>query len=659
MSGSAIHFYGFDSFRVDVKKRLLLRDGEALPLTPKVFDTLLALIEHGGEALEKEELIKLVWPDSFVEEGNLSSNISLLRKALGEHPRDHRYIVTIPGRGYSFVAEVRTFGEDSLELTALAGAGTVLLEKPGNEKPGRENPAEPQLSEKETEAPRGTTSTPPGVRHRVGKVIPTATGRKALALLILLGGALGVVVYALIARPSGDGAAGAQVRSITILPFASRSPGDEYLALGTAETLIARLRKIKQLTVRPTSAFQNYKSFGGDALAVARQLGVEAALIGEFRRAGDEVSVKISLLRMPGGARLWEQTFNGRLETFFALQDTIIERVIAALGLRLTRREYELLRKHDAGAIEAFEAYLKGRSYWNDRSHEGLYQSMLYFEQAVEKNPRFARGYAGLASAYAFDGTRWPRVEDLARKALDLDPTLAEPHAMLGFVRLFWERNWVEADKEFKQAVALDSTYATAYHWHALYFAITAGNTPGAAVAINWMRQALELEPFSPVLHADLGQILYFARNYDEALAACQKALALDPDFINAHAYLYDIYSKKGLYDEAVEKFLYLAQRFKNSDPATLQSLRQTYQTGGVHGFWRERIRILSRYPQDEYEAAKYYARLGKRELALDRLEKAYRNREFKLIYVKVDPVFEDLSENARFRNLLRRMGMP
>jgi DNA-binding winged helix-turn-helix (wHTH) protein/TolB-like protein/tetratricopeptide (TPR) repeat protein len=653
MSGSAIYFYGFDSFRVDVKKRLLLRDGEALPLTPKVFDTLLALIQHGGEALEKEELIKLVWPDSFVEEGNLSSNISLLRKALGEHPRDHRYIVTIPGRGYSFVAEVKTFGEAGVELTALAHGGTVF-----HEKPGQENPAEPQLPEKEAEAPHAATSTPLGVRHWAGKVIPAATGRKALALLILLGGALGAVVYALMARPSSDGAAGAQVRSITILPFASRSPGDEYLALGTAETLIARLRKIKQLTVRPTSAFQNYKSFGGDVLTVGRQLGVEAALVGEFRRAGEEVSIKVSLLRATDGARTWEQTFNGRLETFFALQDTITERVVAVLGLRLTRREDEMLRKPGAGNIEAFEAYLKGRFHWNDRSHEGLYQSMLYFEQAVEKDPRFALGYAGLASAYAFDGTRWPRVENLARKALDLDPTLAEPHAMLGFVRLFWERNWAEADQEFKQAVALDPTYATAYHWHALHVAILAGNTPGAAVAINRMRQALELEPFSPVLHADLGQVLYFARNYDEALAACQKALALDPDFINAHSYLYDIYSKKGLYDEAVEKFLYLAQRLEKSDPATRQALKQAYQAGGARGFWEQRIKILSRYPRDEYEAAKYYMRLGKQELALDRLEKAYRNREFKLIYVKVDPVFEDLSENARFRNLLRRLGM-
>ncbi|MGH9853636.1 MAG: winged helix-turn-helix domain-containing tetratricopeptide repeat protein, partial [Blastocatellia bacterium] len=576
MSGSAIHFYGFDSFRVDVKKRLLLRDGEVTPLTPKVFDTLLALVEHGGEALGKEELIKLVWPDSFVEEGNLSSNISLLRKALGEHPHDHRFIVTIPGRGYSFVAEVKVFGDDGVELTALArdgsGPTTVLNEKPEREKPGQENPAEPQLPEKEAEAPHAATSTPLIRRHWAGKVIATMPSRKALALLVLLGGALCAVVYALIARPSSDGAAGAQVHSITILPFTSRSPGDEYLALGTAETLITRLRKIKQLTVRPTSAFQNYKSFGGDAvaaLAVGRQLGVEAALVGELRRAGEEVSVKVSLLRMPGGARMWEQTFNGRLETYFALQDAITERVIAALGLRLTRRENELLRKHDADNIEAFEAYLKGRSYWNNRSHEGLYQSMLYFEQAIEKDPRFALGYAGLASAYAFDGTRWPSVENVARQALELDPTLAEPHAMLGFVRLFWERNWAEADKEFKLAVTLDPTYATGRHWHALYFAIMAGNTPGAAVAIDRMKQALELEPFSPVLNADLGQVLYFARHYDEALAACQKALALDPDFINAHVYLYDIYSKKGLYDEAVEKFFYLAQRLKKSDPAT------------------------------------------------------------------------------------------
>jgi TolB-like protein/Tfp pilus assembly protein PilF len=615
------------------------------------------LVEQSGRVITKEELLRRVWPDSFVEESNLASNIYILRKALGEHPRDHRYIVTIPGCGYSFVAEVKMFGEDGVDLTAPARDRVEPITA-FHEKLGQENPVGPQSPEKEAEAPNAATSTPPGGRHWAGKVIPKMRSRKALALLILLGGALCAVGYALIARPSSDGVAGAQVHSITILPFASRSPGDEYLALGTAETLIARLRKIKQLTVRPTSAFQNYKSFGGDAVAIARQLGVEAALVGEFRRAGEEVSAKVSLLRAPDGTRMWEQTFNGRLETFFALQDAITERVVAALGLKLTRRENEMLRKHGAGNVEAFEAYLKGRYYWNDRSQEGLMQSMLYFQQAVEKDPRFALGYAGLASAYAFDGPRWSSVESVVRKTLDLDPTLAEPHAMLGFVRLFWERNWDEADKEFRLAMALDPTYATAYHWHALHFAIRGGNTTGAAVAINQMKQALELEPFSPVLNADLGQVLYFARHYDEALAACQKALALDPDFINAHLYLYDIYSKKGLYDEAVEKFFYLAPRIEKSDPATLRALRQAYEAGGIRGFWRQRINGLGRYPPGEYEVAKYYALLGEKELALDWLEKAYRNRAFKLIYVKVDPVFEDLSENGRFRNLLKRLGM-
>lgn len=628
MNASSIHFYQFDSFRLDVKKRRLLRDEEVTPLTPKLFDTLLALVERGGEVLEKDELLKLVWPDSFVEEGNLSSNISLLRKALGEQPHDHRYIVTVPGRGYSFVAEVKKVNEDGAE----------------SNEPSR---AAPPLPELKTEALTALEPLP-----------LSASRRKALALALWLGVALCTAVYFLLARSSNEGAARAQIRSLTILPFTSRTPGDEYLALGATETLIVKLRNLKPLTVRPTSAFQNYRSFGGDPLAIARRLGVTAALRGELQRAGDDVSVQITLLRATDNARLWEQTFSGKLDTFIALQDTLAERLIAALGLRLTRREQESLRKRGTDSLEALEAYLKGRALWNNRSEEGLFQSMLHFEQAVARDPRFALGYAGLASAYAFDGRRWATVARVTRQALELDPTLAEPHAMLGFVRLFWERKWNEAEQEFKQAVARDPTYATAHHWYALHSAFLGGNRYGASVALDRMKQALQLEPFAPVLHADLGQLYYFTHDYERALAACRQALALEPDFINAHRYLYDIYTEKNLYDQAVEKFLYLAERLEKNDPATRASLRQAYATGGMRGFWQQRIKVLSRYPPDEYGLARYYARLGQPDAALDWLERAERSRAFKLISVNADPVFDGLRHRERFRQLLRRLGL-
>ncbi|MGH9800790.1 MAG: hypothetical protein ACRD82_10530, partial [Blastocatellia bacterium] len=298
------------------------------------------------------------------------------------------------------------------------------------------------------------------------------------------------------------------MRSITILPFVSRTAGDEYLALGIADTLIARLSQIRQLTVRPTTAFQKYATAETSPLAIGRQLEVEASLTGELHRSGENISVKIILLNVQSGARLWEETFNGKFETIFALEDAITEGLIGALGLALTNRESEQISKRFTGSIEAYEAYLKGRLFWNDRSHKGLRESFLHFEHAIRKDQRFALGYAGLASAYAFDNQLWPQAAEMARKALEIDPTLAEPHATIGFVRMFWEWNWLDAEEEFKQALALNPNFATAHHWYAIFLAVYGGNSTSVVLGVERMKEALALDRFSPVINADLGQML-------------------------------------------------------------------------------------------------------------------------------------------------------
>lgn len=616
---SANCLYQFGPFRLNPAEHQLLRDGQSVPVTPKVFDTLVVLVEHHGHLLKKDELLRTLWPDSTVEEDNLTHNISALRKALGDDHDGNRFIETVPRLGYRFVAEV--------------------LELPESEAPKIETAINPNFS-----APAFSR---------------WLANRKAIVLLILAAAVVGAGAYLRFANPSKESAA--TVRSITILPFVSRTAGDEYLALGMADTLIAKLGKIRQLVVRPTTAFQKHVKSNTNPVAVGRQQEVEAALTGELHRTGEGVSLKIRLLNVRSGSLLWEQTFDGDLDAIFALQDLIAEKVTGVLGLALTRRERELFGKRDTGNIEAYEAYLKGRLLWNDRTHKGLSESFLHFEQAIEKDRHFAPGYAGLASAYAFDGQLWPKAVEMAQKALEIDPTLAEPHTAIGFVRMFWEWNWLEAEKEFKQAIALDPNFATAHHWYGIFFVVYGANSTSVALGLERMKQALALDRFSPVINADLGQMLYFARQYDEALAACQKALAIDPGFINAHRYLYDIYAKKGMHEEVMEQFFALAGRsaeLAHPDPATLKAYRDAYEAEGLHGFWRERIKVLSRYPLDPYGLAQCFARLEEKERALDWLEKAYRNRAFNLVYAKADPVFEGLWDEPRFRNLLRSMQM-
>jgi DNA-binding winged helix-turn-helix (wHTH) protein/Tfp pilus assembly protein PilF len=307
---------------------------------------------------------------------------------------------------------------------------------------------------------------------------------------------------------------------------------------------------------------------------------------------------------------------------------------------------------------EAREAYLLGRSFWNKRTTEGLFKSISYFEEAIRKDRDFALGYAGLADAYAFDLAYWPKAEELANKALELDNTLAEPHATLGFIRMFWQWNWDDAEREFKRAVELNPGYATAHQWYAIYIAAHHLRPSWGEVE---MQKALELEPSSLPINADIGQIHYFAHEYDQAIAACKKAVDLDPDFINAHVYLYEAYTQTGMYAEAAEeffKFRKLVGDKQYTDPANEEQLRKGYAADGIRGIWKASVDVLREgYTVDAYSTAEYYALLGEKDQALDWLAKAFETHAFALALVKVNPAFESLHSDPRFRDLLVRSG--
>jgi DNA-binding winged helix-turn-helix (wHTH) protein/Tfp pilus assembly protein PilF len=307
---------------------------------------------------------------------------------------------------------------------------------------------------------------------------------------------------------------------------------------------------------------------------------------------------------------------------------------------------------------EAREAYRQGRFFWNTRTNEGLARSISCFEQAIRRDPNYALGYAGLGDAYAFDIMYWPKAEEMANKALAIDNTLAEPHATLGFIRMFWQWNWEDAEREFKQAIELDPDYATAHQWYALYIA-------AHSLRFNWakteMQKALELDPSSLAINADLGQMYYFAHEYDQAIAACRKTLELDPDFINAHVYLYQSYTQRGLYAEAAEEFFKFQELVGDklyTDPANEEPLRKAFAADGIRGIWRSSIDLLGKgYSVDAYAMAEYYALLGEKDNVLGWLEKAFESRNFAFVFVKANPVFDDLHKERRFQDLLVRAG--
>ncbi len=316
-----------------------------------------------------------------------------------------------------------------------------------------------------------------------------------------------------------------------------------------------------------------------------------------------------------------------------------------------------LSKERFAGAsnAEAFELYKRGRDLWRNRSAAGLHEATLLLEQAVEKDPNFALAYAALADAYAFDTGNWRKAEETAIRAIALAPNLGEPYASIGFVKLFWEWKPAEAEAHFKKAVSLSPDYATAHQWFAIKFAANRQFNQ----ALAEMSRALELEPDSIAINADMCQMLYFLRRYDEAEAQCKRTLEIDANSFNAHRYLYQIYTAKGLHAEAVEEFFKSEALSVNHStlPAHHKILKTAFERGGIRSFWQVQIDLLNNpVPDTGYTTAWYYALFGEKDKALLCLQRSYENRDFGFILFAADPVFSEFFEDPRYAELHARL---
>lgn len=320
----------------------------------------------------------------------------------------------------------------------------------------------------------------------------------------------------------------------------------------------------------------------------------------------------------------------------------------------LTENERQLLAKFGSKNKEAIENYVKGRTLWHNRSAEGLYQSIIHLERAVKFDQNFAIARAALADAYAFDSQKWEMAKAEAEEAIRLNPSLGEPFAAIGFVQMFWEWDIYKARESLKKATELSPNYSTAHQWYALNLVFD-GQGAGALVE---MKRALESEPNSIAINADLCQMFYFLQKYDDALAQCQKTLAMDENFLNAHTYLYDIYTAKEMYDEAVAEFFKIEQLKNNfSIPSNqMEIFRKSYENGGIQAFWKAQIEYEEK-KRGKYALPQYYLRLGDKEKAMVALQKLYEQRDFNLIYFLGDPVFQDLAKEPKFLELVSKFN--
>lgn len=612
------HLYEFGSFRLDAVERLLLRDGEPVTIPPKAFDTLCVLVENRGHAVRKDELIAAVWPDTFVEENNLNQYISVLRKALGENGDGQRFIETVPRWGYRFVGEVLDVGGEDVEMTVRRRTHASVV-----------------------------------VRDEIAAEPAPAPRRLGSPAVVVSGVALVVAVAALALAWSGARSATVpspvEVRSIAVLPFRvldTEPAAAAHLELAMADAIISRLGRLKSVKVRSTSAVRRYAEGEQDPVAVGHALGVDAILEGRIQTSDGRIRVTTELVSTRDGTSLWTEKFDGQISDIFVLQDAIATRVVRGLAPVLDGEELRPLSPPTESA-KAYEAFLKGRHLWARRTTESVRASIDCFKAAIDEDPNFALAYVGLADAYAIEAA--PLAEPALRKALELDDSIGEAHASMGFYRMFHHWDLPTADHELRLAIELSPNYATAHQWYAISLAVR-GRYAEAKAA---MARAIECDPVSPNMRADMAQICYFAGEYDAAIEHCRAALELDPDFLFAYQYLFAANAASGRHDEAASALIRSMEIAKELPEAA--SIREAYAAKGWSGLCRWRIESGRESP---CSLAGLYAQTGEVERAIGQLRKAYAARDFFVIFIGVDPNLAPLRQDPRYIDIARRVGV-
>jgi DNA-binding winged helix-turn-helix (wHTH) protein/TolB-like protein/Tfp pilus assembly protein PilF len=609
--------YEFGPFRLSPSRWVLERGGETVPLTPRAYDTLLALVESRGRVLTKEELFQIVWKGAVVDENNLSQAISAVRKALGEGANGDRYVSTTPRRGYSFVAPVEEIRDDRRPMPQAAAV-----------------PLPPAVA-----APARAP-----FRWRVPWI--------ALVLLAAALGALWMV------RGRADRQAEAPVRSLAVLPFRllGAAGGNEHLGLALADAVITRLGYVRSLSVRPISAVLPFAE--KDPVSAGRALSVDAVLEGRIQESEGRLRVTVQLIAVRQGTPFWSGKFDVPRADLFSLEDSVSGDVAYALAPRLSTHEELRLARHHSARPEAYEAYLRGRYFWSRRSPKDLEAAVREFEAAIAADERFAPAWSGLADARVLRGTDFPAEFALARaaaeKALSLDPDLAEAHASLAMARFFGEWDFAGAEREFQRALSLAPGYATAHDWYA-YWLVSAGRFDEAVAEI---RSAREIDPTSLNMNRDVGHILLYARRFDEAAAQLKSVVRMDPSYPHVRLYLAAALLYASHLEEASTEARALSAA--GGDVEELQALIEA-RAGRLEALRRYIPKLL--HAADSGTAkpdtvASAYGWLGDKDQAFRWLERDFEAHDFYLVFLKVDPVFDPLRNDPRFGDLLRKIGL-
>lgn len=453
------------------------------------------------------------------------------------------------------------------------------------------------------------------------------------------------------------------IQSIAVMPFinASGNADAEYLSDGMTETLINGLTQLPNLSVKARSSVFRYKGKEVDPQTVGNELNVQAILNGRVVQRGDDLTLYLSLVDTRTGNQIWGDQYNRKQADLISLQNEIGRDVSSKLRTKLSGADEEKLAKNYTQDAEAYQLYLQGRFFWNKRTPQSIQKSIEYFQQALNEDPNYALGYAGISDGYAllayYGGgparELFPKAKSAALKAVLLDPNLAESHNALGFVSVLSDYDYAAAEREYKRAIELNPNYALSHQNLGVMLTRVGRQAEGMAE----IQRALELEPFSTIVNRLYGDVLTYNRRYDEALNQFKKTLELEPSFPTTHLSISALYQMTGKYAESVESFASYLQL--SGRPQAAAQARASFAASGWQGYLDEMTGPRRPEGMSPYVAATYFVQLGEKDKAFAELDKALDERDWRLLYIKVDPRLDPLRDEPRYHDVVRRMRFP
>jgi len=663
--------YHFDQFCVDlVQNRVIGPDGVPLAMSSRAYEVLVYLIENRTRVVTKDDLMKAVWPRIVVEENNLTQAISTLRRALGDMRDGSRFIITVPGRGYRFVGDVKVDTEESSAPPAAISAPAIVAAMPVEPAVLAAHEATREVVPEAPEATVDVVQQASAATSAVAPEVPAAepiSEQPAYSRRWLLAGLGGLAVAAAIggvlwSRRSGQTAR--MPRSIAVLPFkplVEQAP-DQAMELGIAETLINRLSSLPDVTVTPLSSVRRYASSEQDPLAAGRDLDVAAVIEGHVQFQPDRVRLTARLLDVQTGAALWSGSFDEKPADYFALQDSLARQLVDALAVDLSEEAQQRLTQHYTENVEAWQLYLNGRFHWDRRNEEGIRKAIEYYEAAERVDPRFALPAVGLADAWAAfgvfgvipPGEAFPRARLAAERAISLDSQLADAQASLGHVLVQQSRDWAGGERQYRYALKLNPTYAQAFFWLGNLHAYK-GRLLEALVETQ---RAQSLEPMSLAFAANVGLIRYFMRDFDAALAQLEGLVEAAPQALLARNHLGRVYSAMGKAGKAVR----VLEGHPGPMAGSFSNLGRAFALNGqVDAARREIVRVEDLGKRGfgvGFDLAIVHAALGERELALAALERGEGDVSQMIGFLNSEPGLDAIREDPRFRAVSQRLGL-